>query len=212
MMSYNAAVGSRSAPKKRGVTGIILAGGRNRRIATNKALLTVGDRSIIATTLETMAPIFEETLIVTNQPEEYAFLDVTTVGDVFPQKGPLGGLYSGLTASKSEHNFVVACDMPFLNSRLILYMLQSIGGCDVVVPLLEAGLEPLHAVYSKACLGPILAHLNKGDLRVQSFYGDVRTNYIRQAEIERFDPELKAFFNINCREDFHKGRALAHRE
>ncbi|MFQ6091745.1 MAG: molybdenum cofactor guanylyltransferase [bacterium] len=206
---FDSVVGPRLTSKSGQASGIIMAGGDNSRISTNKALLTLHGRPIIADTLDTLAPIFEEILIVTNRPQEYTFLNTEAVKDIIPRKGPLGGLYTGLTVSKNRYNFVVACDMPYLNPDLILYLLDRSEGFDVVVPQLEAGLEPLHAVYSKACLEPILTHLIEGDLKVQSFYGEVRTEYVQQREIERFDPELRAFFNINCREDLQKVKALA---
>lgn len=191
------------------VTGIILAGGKSRRFATNKAFLTVRNRPIIAETIHILSSIFQEVLIVTNQPDVYNFLTVKKIKDIIRGKGPLGGLYTGLQVSDTEYNFVVACDMPFLNPALIRYMLDGREGFDVVVPCCDDGLEPLHAVYSKACLGPIQRYLNNRDLKLQSFFREVRVNYIRQPEVEQFDPNLMTFININYREDYQKVKEIA---
>lgn len=196
------------ADKNESVTGIILAGGRCTRISTNKALLPLGDRPLILDIIETLDALCETIVLVTNQPEEYDFPVASKVRDIVSGKGPLGGLYTGLSVSETQYNFVVACDMPFLNSDLIGYMLVGCEKFDVVVPQLASGLEPLHAVYSKACLEPIQNNLQRGVLKLQSFYGSVRTKYIQQNEIERFDPELRTFFNINYREDYQKMKAL----
>ena len=212
MDSYDSVTKSRSTLKGDRVTGIILAGGKGHRIATNKAFLTVGNRPIIADTIDTLRSLFNEILIITNDPEAYSSLDVEKVKDIIPGKGPLGGLYTGLTVSKTVHSYVVACDMPFLNPALINYMLEQRDGFDIIVPQSVVGLEPLHAIYSKNCIEPILRRLDNGDLKVQSFFGEVKVKYIRQTEIERFDPELRTFFNINYREDVHKVKALLNSE
>jgi molybdopterin-guanine dinucleotide biosynthesis protein A len=194
--------------KRDHVTGIILAGGKGRRIAANKALLPVGNRPIIVDTMNTLRSLFNDILIITNTPEAYTFIAAEKVRDLIPEKGPLGGLYTGLTVSRTEYSFVVACDMPFLNTDLILYMLDHCEGFDVVVPHSVDGLEPLHAIYSKNCLEPILRHVEKGDLKIQSFFGEVKVKHIPHTEIERFDPELRTFFNINDREDYQKVKRL----
>ena len=190
------------------VTGIILAGGKGRRIATDKAFLPVGNRPIIADTMDTLNALFKDVLIITNNPEAYEAIAAEKVKDIIPDKGPLGGLFTGLMISRTQHSFVVACDMPFLNPDLIHYMLDHREGFDVIVPHSVDGLEPLHAIYSKDCLKPILRHIEKGDLKIQSFFEEVRVKHIRQSEIERFDPKLRTFFNINYREDYQKLKCI----
>ena len=206
--SYNRATKSRLTSRRDQATGIILAGGKSRRIATDKAFLTVGNRPIIADTIDTLNVLFHDILIITNNPEAYSAIDAEKVRDTIPDKGPLGGLYTGLTVSRTQYSFVVACDMPFLNQDLILYMLDHRQGFDVIVPHSVDGLEPLHAIYSKHCLEPILKHIEKGDLKIQSFFDEVKVKHIRQSEIERFDPKLRTFFNINYQEDYQKVKTL----
>ena len=208
MNSFRPHTESPSEPQGEPVTGIILAGGHCTRISTNKALLPLGDRPIIVDIVDTLTSIFHDIILVTNRPEDYDFTDVQKVQDIIPGKGPLGGLYTGLSVSRTQYNFVVACDMPFLNSDLIGHMLIGCEKFDVVVPQLSDGLEPLHAIYSKSCLEPIQNRLHAGDLKLQSFFGSVRTKYIQQEEIKRFDPELRTFFNINYREDYQKVKRL----
>ena len=194
------------------MTGIILAGGKSRRIATDKAFLTLGNQPIIADTMDTLKSLFPDIFIITNNPEPYHSIAAEKVRDIIPEKGPLGGLYTGLTVSRTQYNFVVACDMPFLNPDLILYMLDQREGFDAIVPQSVGGLEPLHAIYSKSCLEPILQHLENGDLKIQSFFREVKVKHIHQTEIERFDPELRTFFNINYREDYQRVKAFIERE
>lgn len=130
------------------------------------------------------------------------------VADVYPDKGPLGGIYTGLKVSDSFYNLVVACDMPFLNQGLLRYMMQNSAGFDLVVPRLGELVEPLHAVYAKGCLAPIKSLLNQGDLSLRRLFPLVRVRYVEAEEIDRFDPEHLSFFNINNEADLERARRL----
>ncbi len=190
-------------------TGIILAGGRSSRMDTDKAILTVRSRPVIVEVMDILSSVVKEILIITNQPETYGDLDLPTVRDIVAGKGPLGGIYTGLSVSGTRLNFVMACDMPFVNPHFVRYMLDAVHSFDAVVPETGKGFEPLHAIYTKNCLGPILHLLRAGDLKVQSLYSRVNVSYIRANEIERFDPTLKMFMNMNNRDDFRRAQAIA---
>jgi molybdopterin-guanine dinucleotide biosynthesis protein A len=186
------------------LTLIILAGGKNRRFGSNKALATMGGISLIERIVERLKPMTSQILIVTSQERHDlpVTCDAEIVADVYPEKGPLGGIYTGLLASRSPYSLVVACDMPFLNTELLQYMVKQSRDFDVVVPRLEEGkLEPLHAIYSKACLDSIKTHLDWNDLRVDAIFNTVRVKYIERAECQRFDPQLLSFFNVNREAD-----------
>ncbi len=190
---------------------IVLAGGKNRRFGRNKALATIGGISLIERVVERLKPQTSQVLIVTSreQPDLPVTCEAEILADVYPDKGPLGGIYTGLLASQSPHSLVVACDMPFLNTELLCYMVKLSRGFDVVVPRLEEGkLEPLHAIYSKDCLDNIKTHLDWNDLRVDSILNTVRVRYVERAECQRFDPRLLSFFNINREADLDY--AIAH--
>jgi len=121
----------------------------------------------------------------------------------------LVGIYTGLTASDSFYNLVVACDMPFLNRGLLQYMIQIADSFDVVVPRLGNMVEPLHAVYSKNCLAPAESLLKQGNLSVYQLFPLVKVRYVEAEEIDRFDPQHLSFFNINTEADLETARKLA---
>jgi molybdopterin-guanine dinucleotide biosynthesis protein A len=152
--------------------------------------------------METLRP-FGPLVLVTNTPEIYAWLGLPMVPDALPGTGALGGLYSGLLAATMPYNFVVACDMPALQPALLLAMADQPRDCDVLIPRWqEPGesrpqLETLHAVYSRACLPAIRAHLDAGDLRLISFLPDVRVRYLDEPELRAVDPDLRSFRNLN---------------
>ncbi len=129
--------------------------------------------------------------------------------DLYPEKGPLGGIYTGLSASSASANIVVACDMPFLNTELLRYMLELAPGFDAVVPRLKEGLvEPLHAIYSRDCQDHLKKLLERNQLGLGPFLKLIRVRYIEQAECQRLDPRLLSFFNINFPSDLDRANAL----
>ncbi len=159
--------------------------------------------------------ISTRTLIVTSR-EQSNFPDAgeaKVLLDLYPDKGPLGGIYTGLLASPSWCNVVVACDMPFLNIELLHYMIELLPGFDAVVPRLEEEkLEPLHAIYSKSCLDKLRTHLEHDQLMVNRFLGIMHVRYVEQAECQRLDPQLLTFFNVNCQADLDRANWLARSE
>src|SRR5919108_2948434 len=102
--------------------GIILAGGQSRRMGQDKALMALRGRTLIQRVMDALAPICDELILVTNTPDPYAHLALRMIPDAFPGAGSLGGLYSGLAAMIAEQAIAVACDMPFLNSELLRYL------------------------------------------------------------------------------------------
>ncbi len=194
------------------VASIGLAGGKNLRLGRNKALETVGGKSLIERVIERLMPLSNQILIVTSQEQLDlpATCNAEILVDLYPGKGPLGGIYTGLLASQSSHSIVVACDMPFLNTGLLSYMIELSSDFDAVVPRLgERMVEPLHAIYSKSCLESIRTQLELEQLGVNSLLKRVRVRYVERAECQRLDSQLLSFFNINCQSDLDQASVLA---
>jgi molybdopterin-guanine dinucleotide biosynthesis protein A len=140
-------------------------------------LLKIGNKRIIEIVVEKLKEVFSDIIIVTNSPPDYQFLDVKLIKDLIPGKGPLGGIYTGLLLSDSEYNFVCACDMPFLSIDLLKVMISEMDGSDLIVPVVRGFVEPLHSIYSKRCLAAIKFHLEVNDLKVKSFFPEVKCKY-----------------------------------
>jgi len=80
---------------------IILAGGQSSRMGRDKALLELGEYTLIEYIVNKVKTFgFDEIILVTNQVEKYSFLDVKIVKDFFPGLGPLAGIHAGLFYSK----------------------------------------------------------------------------------------------------------------
>jgi molybdopterin-guanine dinucleotide biosynthesis protein A len=192
------------------VSGVIQAGGRSVRMGGRpKALIEVGRRSIIERVLAALAPAVDEVLVVTNTPELYAFLGLPMVGDVYPDHGSLGGIYSGLKAAAGQAALTVACDMPFLHPEIVKLVAERAGEGDVVIPRVGRQLETMHAAYGKACLPHIEARMEAGRLKIVDFFDKVRVVEIAEADVARFrDPQI-AFMNVNAPDELERARALA---
>ncbi len=192
---------------------IILAGGKSLRLGYDKFLETVGNKNLLQRVISCVSPLSGDIILVTArelttlQSINYPKLRVVT--DIYPGKGPLVGIYTGLVTSISFYNLVVASDMPFLNQALLRYMIQLSTNFDIVTPRVGNLVEPLHAVYTKSCLAPIEQMIKQDKLRVDKLFSLVRVRYVEAEEIERFDPKHLSFFNINTKVDLEKARELA---
>lgn len=189
-----------------GVTGVILAGGQSSRMGSNKALLPYKGGRFIEAIYRQFTELFDEVLLVTNNPEQYDFLPCRKVGDVFPGMGALAGIHSGLYHAEQPAIFVVACDMPYLNGELIRHMATQADPGGVLIAESPKGLEPLHAVYGKGCLAAIEATLLSGQKRIVSFFGRTNVNRVNFDEVALFDPEFDTFRNINTPADYYRLR------
>ena len=194
------------------MTSIVLAGGKSIRLGWEKALEKIGGQPLIQQVIGRLSSLGNEIIVVTSQFNTLPALGVKQVTDIYPDKGPLGGIYSGLRAAPCFYCLVVGCDMPLLNVALLRYIMELSPGFDVVIPRVGSNVEPLHAVYSKNCLATIEAALKQDRLQIQGFFHQVKVRYVEDAELKKFDPEHLSFFNINSESDLKRARALLKKE
>jgi molybdenum cofactor guanylyltransferase len=191
------------------VSGVILAGGKSRRMGGSpKALLLFDRRPLIQHIAETLTTILSECVVVTNSPELYGFLNLPMVGDVYPNGGSLGGIYSGLGAVAGDAALCVACDMPFLSPGLVQYLADRADEADVVIPDAAGELQTLHAVYGKACLVPMERRLRAGQLKITGFFDEVRVLRLDHEVIARTADPALTFMNLNTPDDVARAQAL----
>lgn len=140
-------------------------------------------------------------LIVTNSPDDYAYLGTKLTEDQVKGKGPLGGLQAALSYATTPYIFLLGCDMPFIRWDVIAYMIAELKDSDVLVPCIAGKMEPLHAIYAKRCLSKLDYYLQNSNPRLNCFFSEVRVDYIDELVFQSFDAELKFFSNINNREE-----------
>ncbi len=175
----------------------------------NKALLRIRGRTIIEMATSVLTNIFSEILIITNSPDDFGFLGFPMHEDLIHGKGSLGGLYTGLSLCSQNWAFLAGCDMPFLNEQVIRHIVAVTGDAHVVIPRISGMLEPLHAIYSKACLPHIEELLAKGDLKILDFLHRVRVREVSEEELAAFDPAFRFIINLNSPEDLENARLIA---
>jgi molybdopterin-guanine dinucleotide biosynthesis protein A len=193
-------------------TGIVLAGGKHKRLGINKPFLKLGRFFLVEIVVNKLREIFEKIIIVTNENNYFQMIslmnysnNILVVRDKLENKGPLAGIYTGLLFVETPYIFVTGCDMPYLNSSLIKYMSKKIRGYDLVVPKKsEEYFEMLHTFYAKSCITVIEKLLSKNELSLRSMLPYLKVLYILPDEIKKFDPELLSFTNINTKDDLLK--------
>lgn len=188
-----------------------MAGGKNTRMeGEDKAFLEIEGSPIMARLIEKLRSLVNEIIVVTNAPfKKYSHFEVKLVKDESPHKGPLMGIYSGLKASSSDHNFVVAGDMPFLNEALVRHMIKNRDDYEVVIPKIDDKFHPLFGIYSKKCIPVIEEMLGQNKLKVSALFPKVKTKFLLRPEIEQFDGHLLSLMNINTRKDLARAREMA---
>ncbi|MEE9399595.1 MAG: molybdenum cofactor guanylyltransferase [Dehalococcoidales bacterium] len=194
---------------------IVLAGGKGMRFGANKVLQIFGTEYLLHRVLARVGCLSSAiTIACADEHDDFDIMDhpkLKIISDIYPGKGPLGGIHAGLTASSSYYNLVVASDMPFLNQDLLDYMIRLSAGFDLVIPRLGNFFEPLHAVYSKGCLAPIEVLIRQDNLSILQLLPLVKARYIEAEDIKRFDPRYLSFFNVNTKSDLAIARSLARR-
>ena len=136
------------------VTGIILAGGKSSRMGTDKALLTLNGQSFLEHCCEIMSALCSE-IIISSSNKKHQFSEIRRVEDIYPEKGPLGGLHAALLASSSEINLCLSVDTPFVTVEFLQWMLDQ-QKSDKSFFIKEGGrYHPLIGVYHKNTVQPI---------------------------------------------------------
>ena len=189
------------------IAGVILAGGKNARIGGKcKAFIQLNDKSFLNIITSVLEQIFNEIIIVTNNPSDFtAFINkYSIITDKIKDVGPLGGINSALYHCSAEAIFVVSCDMPYLNKELIEKQIECYhkSDCDALIPRIGSFIEPLHAIYKKTVFNILQSFINETrDYSIRNFLKLINVQYM---EIEDNKLNRQAFTNINTHEDFER--------
>lgn len=167
----------------------------------DKAFIQIEGVPIISRIYDLFKELFQEVIIVTNQKELFRDFDSKIREDLIPDKGALGGLYTGIFFSSFQYSFCVACDMPFIKKSLVQYLIKNIQYDDVVVPRTKDGFQPLHAIYSKNCLDPIKKIIEEEKYKIIDFYAMARVRIVEEEEFLSLDPFRESFINVNTPEE-----------
>ena len=193
------------------MTGVLLAGGKSRRMGQDKRFLELAGQTLLERALSRLEPLFADILVVVAEPDpQLASLRHAVVTDLIPGCATLGGLYTGLSLARHPRVFACACDMPFLDRAVIERMIQLGQGADVVMAELASGLQPMHAIYSKACLPHLERMARANQFKVQELATEtaLAVRLVRESELVDVDPRFLSFLNINTQADLEFARKL----
>ena len=192
------------------VTGVLLAGGKSRRMGADKRFLAVGNRPLLERSCSVLSQIFERVCIVIAQDGPLLEAPIPVVRDLIPSSGSLGGMYTGLHQAATPHIFLAACDMPFIHADLVQYMVDQKDDVDIVLAYWNGRPQPTHAVYSRNCLSVVEGLIRSGDLKLQRLLATptLRVRQITEDEIRKIDPDGRSFLNVNAPSDLDRARSL----
>jgi molybdopterin-guanine dinucleotide biosynthesis protein A len=199
------------------VSVAIIAGGQSRRMGTDKALLALqpGDPTFLELARDIARTVADDLFVVASDRPEYERFGMRLVADYYPEGGTLGAIATALSEANHGHCLVLACDLPFLNRKLIEWMARQPRGYDVLIPRTvgesrQGGgmiYHTLHAIYGRRCLAAIEEQLAMGSRQIIGFFDQVIVRSIHEEELRAFDPELRSLFNANTPEALAQARA-----
>jgi molybdopterin-guanine dinucleotide biosynthesis protein A len=194
------------------ISGFILAGGASSRLGRNKALVELGGQPMLRRMAGLLDPLVAHVVVI-GPPEEYAGLGLRVMPDEEPGLGPLGGLATALRVSDLPWNLIVGCDLPFLTPEWLEHLIGRAfaSQAEIVVPVSEAGAEPLCAVYHRRCRDTFRKALDRGVRKVTDAFAGLAVERILPAEWKAFDSEGWLFKNMNTPADYHAARARIER-
>ena len=171
----------------------------------DKATIRVGESTLIGRTYEVAKEVFEEIIVVSSLHRSIDGIPERIVHDVFPAPGSLTGIASALLHADTPYVFVLGCDMPFLTPRAMLYIIAQAKGEQIIVPLTEKGFEPLHAIYHRSCLSPMLTCIARGHMKTKLLFPFFCVKAL-PPDPSFFNESISVFTNVNTREDLSRAK------
>jgi molybdopterin-guanine dinucleotide biosynthesis protein A len=191
-------------------TGVILAGGRSRRMGRDKAFLPGRKKTLLEDTLSVMTGLFPEILLSGDAPRLAAY-GCRVLADETPDRGPLGGLCTVLKAAAFDYVFLAACDLPFFSAAAVQELWRrgrEAAGALAFMPTAAGRVHPLHAFYHRDLLPVLEENLRRGQLKLtRIFEAEPLTGVLCLAP---FTGELAAAIatNVNTPQEWAAARAL----
>ena len=191
------------------MNAIILAGGKSSRFGSDKAMYKIEQKPMLENIVEKLEVFFDNIYIIGNEKQKLKEVNrqIKFLSDIIPDKGPLGGLYTGLSESDSQFNYLQACDMPFICEEYLNFMKSYIkedSNYDAYIPVKDGYLEPFVGIYNKSIKNDILKLIKKEQLNFDYLFNEINIKKIPEEEIEKVADPKKIFFNINRKEDLIK--------
>lgn len=189
-----------------GIAAFVLSGGKSSRMGSDKALLELGGKSLIARAVELASKMSRDVAIVGDPQKLAGFGRVIT--DVFPDRGPLGGIHAALSQSSADLNLILAVDLPFLRVGFLEFLLQQAqsSGATVTVASTSGYFHPLCACYRKSFLSVAEQALTEGRNKIDALFGHVTLRVITEEELSANGFTSSLLRNVNTPEEWERAQ------
>ncbi len=181
----------------------VLAGGRSTRMGIDKGLIILKDKAIIEYCIEALKSIFKNLIIVSNH-NGYSGFGFEVIADIISDNGPAGGIYTALSHSSTEQNFIVSCDMPFVTCKAVEFIISKSINHQITVPVYCNKFEPLFAVYTKSCSEKWKQIMDTGTFKLQNIIANFKTLELNVDGNPLFSDDL--FLNINSKSELERAQ------
>lgn len=204
---------------------VILCGGNSTRMGTDKALLPFGEECLIEYIVNKYRPCFSKIYLSVKKRGDYAHLNlpVTEIPDIYPNAGPMSGVFSGLSMIDEDTAFFMPVDTPFLEPETGIALLDAMDDCDICTLEQKAAAPEISAAaYSKNCTVAVGKCLLLHQFTFETLREKCRTKYLTgEAVMEALiaqNPDSKQttasldaqFFHLDTREDYYKALQRLH--
>ena len=196
-------------PNHRDVAAFILAGGASSRMGKPKGLIKIGGQALLLRTARMVDPLVSSVTVI-GPANPYRRLGLSTIPDRIPGlprvaafQGPLAGIVTALSASKSRWNLVLACDLPYLSRDWVEALLRRARRSDAqaFLPRTQGGLEPLAAVYRLDAREKLADAFQEGVRKVTDALMRIPVETVRSSELGDFEDAHRVLQNMNTPAD-----------
>lgn len=174
---------------------IILAGGKSSRMGEDKGLKNLNGKPMVSHVIDTAHKISDNIILIANN-RDYLMFGIPVYDDLYKETGPLGGIYTGLHYSRFEKNLVLSCDIPFVNTELLEFIIASSSDYDITVPVHNGRSHQLIGIYQKSCLKVFQKQLYNGNYKIRDAFDLLN---VQKLNCDEFDKRY--FRNINSPDD-----------
>ena len=176
----------------------------------DKATVLLDGKPLIAHVFDVAKRVFTDIMVVSSLHTAVDGIKARVVKDILPLPGSLTGIVSALIASDTDYVFVLGGDMPFITAEAMRYVVEAAAGEDIIIPQTEGGLEPMHALYRRSCISPMLAALGRGHMKITGLLALLQVLVLPPDPVF-FNRGVSVFMNINTEEDLRRAERLIRR-
>jgi len=183
--------------KRNEIQGVILAGGKSKRIGKDKAFLTLKGKFFITYCIEKLKEIFEDVIIISDEIDKFSLLGIRVFPDIIKDIGPLGGIYTALKSIEKDYAFILPCDMPLFPIQAVKEIIRHASKDKIVIGFSKKEIYPLFGIYPKKFKNDLENYILNGGKKVIEFIESFKG--VKKVDLSKFKEYL---INVNTPSDY----------